>query len=219
MTTPLRILLCFLLLPGYAGAQLLIPFEFYSEEENRFLKETDSFKCYVSGGDTTQTVCLNEDAGYYKLLNKGQKVLAEGSYIVEGEKYLQTGKWRELFDNGNMKITGAYQRNKPIGTWQEYYLNGKVKAIYNFTIVVNEEGVINYCLSGSWQEFYPNGKPKVIGYYTMNEKRARDTVTVEDPITEQKVIKTVARLRYLPAKTGVWEYYSENGELDKQENF
>ena len=212
-------LFCVVLTAARAQGQTLIPFEFTSEEDNRFVKENDSCRCYVSSGDSSMTVCLNEENLFYKLVNHAQKTVAEGSYILEGEKYLQTGKWIEKYDNGRPKIVGCYRRNKPIGTWQEFYANGKVKTIYNYTIMVNEKGSTSFCLSGTWQEFYPDGKVKVNGYYLASETKVTDTLIVEDPITEQKVMKLTARTECKPVKTGTWEYYNENGELDKKDEF
>src|ERR1017187_5667090 len=146
MITRFILFLTLFLIAGQLNAQQLIPFEYTSEEENTLIKENDSFKYYVSSGDTSNIVGLSEENNFYKLLNKSRKVIAEGSYIMDGEKYLQTGKWIERFDNGKVKLTGAYRRNKPIGTWQEFYNTGKVKTIYNFAIVVNERGLTNYCL-------------------------------------------------------------------------
>lgn len=212
------LLLC-IVVAAKGNAQTLIPFEFISEEENRFIKENDSCKFYASSGDSSDVVSLNEEANYYKLLNKAKKVIAEGSYIAEGEKYLQTGKWIERYDNGKPKITGCYRRNKPIGTWQEFHPSGKVKIIANYALIINERGSTTYCLSGSWQEYYPDGKLKVNGYYSSTEMKAADTITVDDPITDQKVMKISARSEYNPVKVGTWEYYTETGELDKTEEF
>lgn len=197
--------------------QELISFEFASEEENRFLRENDSCKFYIASSDTALIVSLNEEASYYKLINKAEKVVAEGGYILENDKYLQAGKWTERYDNGKIKLTGYYRRNKPIGTWQSFYPTGKLKAVYNYTIIVNEKGGTNYCLSGTWQEYYPDGKLKVNGVYIASEAKATDTIEVEDPVTDQKILKVVSKVEYKPVKTGTWEYYSSSGELDKKE--
>src|ERR1700733_3468721 len=87
--------LCFVVTAGHARSQTVsfIPFEFTSEEDNRLIKEDDSFKYYVASGDTNQVVCINEETYGYKLLSKDRKVIADGSFIIEGDKYLQDGKW------------------------------------------------------------------------------------------------------------------------------
>ena len=81
-----------------AAPRVNIPFEFTSEEENKLLKEDYSLKYFVANGDGTNTVCINDEQSYYKLLNKDHKVIAEGSFIAEGEKIVS-----ELL-NANLQI-------------------------------------------------------------------------------------------------------------------
>ncbi len=194
-----------------------IAFEFTSEEDNRLIKENDSLKYYAATGDTGNIVCIDEDASYYKLLTKDHKIIAEGSFILEGEKYLQVGKWTEHFPGGKVKETGYYEKSKPIGTWQEFYNTGKMKAVYNYAII-DDGGGRNSCISGSYQEFYPNGKIKVNGFYSAAAQIVTDTVTVEDPVTEKKIYKLQKHSTYLPEKIGHWEHYDESGEIEKKED-
>ena len=197
-------------------AQVAIPFEFTSEDENRLIKETDSVKYYVASGDTTNEVSLNEETSIYRLINKNHKVIAEGQYILEGEKYLQTGKWTERFDNGKIKAAGYFLRSRPVGTWQEFFANGKISIISNYAIL--SDGLeTSSCMSGTYQEFYQSGKLKVSGLYSAKRFVAHDTITVQDPVTNAETIKIVTHGSYVPEKAGHWEYYSENGELDKGE--
>ena len=200
-----------------SNSQGPIPFEFTSEEETRLIKENDSLKYYVASGDTSNIVCLEEEGSYYKLLNKERKVIAEGSYVAEGEKYLQTGRWTEHYAGAKVKLTGYYEKGNPIGTWQEFYSTGKLKTVYNYA-VIDDKGIKNSCLSGTYQEYYPNGKLKVNGFYAAVATTVHDTVIVEDPVENRKVEKVMSRKTYSPEKTGRWESYTENGELDKKED-
>ena len=218
--TRLLILAIFMaVINGRAGAQSLIPFEFTSEEENKLVKENDSAKFYVSSGDINNIVCIEEESSYYKLLNKDNKVLAEGAFITEGEKFLQDGKWVARYENGKPKITGAYRKNLPVGTWHEYYSNGKLKLVTNYALITTEHGEIFYCLAGTYQEFYESGKVKTNGYYTAAITSVADTMYVTDPVSEKTVVKYNSHNEYYPEKTGHWEYYTESGELDKKEDF
>jgi antitoxin component YwqK of YwqJK toxin-antitoxin module len=210
-------LLIFLFIAGNTFAQSLIPFEFTSEEENRLIKENDSFKYYVASEDTTNTVCINEEALYYKLLNKDLKVIASGNFIMEGDRFLQEGKWIEKYDNGKIKLTGYYLRNKPIGTWQEYYPNGKLKIVCNYSIF-SQGGESAYCLSGTYQEYYSNGVLKVNGLYIASAIAHHDTITVTDPITRDDITKVITKKSVEAVRAGHWEYYDEHGELDKKED-
>ncbi len=214
----LFILFLIIFLPSQTFAQATIPIKFTSEEDNKLIKETDSLKYYEATNDPEAVVCIDEDAAYYKLLGKNKKVIDEGCFLTEDDKLVQDGKWTERFDNGKAKITGYYRRNKPIGTWKEFYLEGRVKSIYNFAIIIVGSKV-STCLSGSYQEFYDDGKLKVNGFYASAKFQLKDTIVVDDPVTGKKV-RTIEPISvYKPEKTGHWEYYSEDGELDKKEDF
>src|ERR1700743_1211596 len=108
MRRSLLLAMCIAALCGRAGAQGFIPFQFTSEEDNRLIKEGDSVKLYVATGDSSNIVSIDEEATYYNCLSRDHKVLAEGAYIAEGDKFLQDGKWVERFENGKLKMTGSY---------------------------------------------------------------------------------------------------------------
>lgn len=201
-----------------ASAQINISFDFSSEDDNRLIKENDSVKFYVASGDTNNIVCINEEASYYKLLSKDRKVLAEGAYVMEGEKYLQEGKWIENYESGKIKITGSFRKNKPIGNWIEYYPSGKIKCTSNYAIFTDADGV-NSCLSGSYQEFYKTGQVKVSGFYAAELYKVKDTLNVDDPVSGSTVAKVRTHNGLKPEKFGHWEYFSESGELEKKQDY
>jgi antitoxin component YwqK of YwqJK toxin-antitoxin module len=210
-------LLILLLRVNGVYCQVTIPFEFISEEENHLIKENDSVKFFIASGDSANTVSINEEASYYKLFNRDRRVIAEGPFIAEGDKYLQDGKWTAYFNNGKIKVIGYYKRNMPVGTWQEFYSSGKPKVISNYAIFIDRELIT--CMSGSYQEYYPTGKLKVSGFYAAEAHKTADTLLVEDPVSGEtkKVVQKHNDLK--PVKTGRWEYYTEEGELDKKEEF
>jgi MORN repeat protein len=217
----MRIAILFLItgmLAIQARGQSLIPLQFSPEEDNVVISENDSEKFYQGLHDTTQIVCINEEASTYKLLNRARKIIAEGSFVAEGDKYLQDGKWTQRFDNGKVRVAGYYLRNKPVGAWQEYYSSGKSKLVYDYAII-SDNGVINSCLSGSFQEYYADGKLKVSGFYKCTLYTVKDTVIIEDPINDAKISKVITSTEYKPEKVGRWEYYTETGEVDKKEDF
>ena len=212
------LLFFFTLITLQVSAQTLIPFEFTSEEDNRLIKENDSLKYYAATGDTSYTVSLNEETSTYRLLTKDRRMIAQGTFVVEGDKYLQDGKWIERFDNGHTKFTGYYQHGKPVGTWEEYYDNGKIKAISNYAIIKDDIGSLKSCLSGSYQEYYKTGRLKTVGFYAAVPQSVSETVKVQDPVsgvTKEVVTKSVT---YQPEKVGHWEQYDENGETEKKED-
>ena len=199
------------------GQELRIPFQFSSEEDNRLLREDDSMKYYVASDDSLLEVALNEENSWYRLLGQGKKVVAEGAYVQDGDKYLQDGIWTQKFENGKIKMTGAYQHGTPIGTWQEYYVNGNLKTLANYGIFL-ADGQVYSCLSGSYQEYFKSGRLKVNGYFLSKLSSYKDTMEVEDPVTEKKLYKLINHTVLTAVKTGHWEYYTENGELDKKED-
>lgn len=200
----------------HSFAQVTIPFRFTSEDDNRLIKENDSVKYFAATGDTSCIVSLNEEALWYRLLNSERKVIAEGAYVMEGEKFLQDGKWKAYNNSGRLKISGYYQRSIPVGTWYEYYSGGKIKTVYNYAII-NQEGIISSCLSGTYQEYYSSGKLKVNGFYSATFKQVKDTVTVWDPVAHEDVIKESFHPAIVAEKSGHWEYYTEEGDLEKKD--
>lgn len=215
----LRILLfCgFLFLSVSASAQVLISFEFTSEDDNRLIRENDSFKCYVATGDSSHMACISEEGSLYRLFNKDHKLIAEGTFITEGDKYLQDGKWIARFENGKVKRTGYYKRNLPVGTWEEYYSTGKIKSIRNYAIL-EDGGELMSCLSGTYQEFYQNGNPKTNGFYVAVLTTVNDTITVNDPVTGQDINKLMPHKKLKANKLGNWETFTETGEPEKAED-
>jgi hypothetical protein len=81
------------------------------------------------------------------------------------------------------------------------------------------KGEYSSCLSGSYQEFYGDGKIKVNGFYAGLLYTYKDTITVDDPVTNQKVDKVVTRSELRAEKTSHWEYYTETGELERKDDF
>jgi antitoxin component YwqK of YwqJK toxin-antitoxin module len=201
-----------------AYGQATIPMKFKSEDANKLIKETDSVKYYEATGDMDDVVTIDEDNAVYKLLGKGRKVIDEGGFVTDDDKYYQDGKWTEHFENGKTSITGSYRRGKPVGVWKSFYQEGHIKSIYNYGIIL-ENGIVKTCLSGSYEEFFPDGKVKVNGYYAAVATDTKDTVTVEDPVTGEKTIAVSAVHSYKGVKTGHWEYYNEDGEIEKKEDF
>jgi len=237
-TTGLLIFACFLL-ASHAFAQIKIPdssamaaiiglavlpseipFEFTSEEDNRLIKENDSLKYYVASGDTTNVVCINEETSYYQLINREHKVIAEGPFVQNGDKFLQDGKWTERYDNGKTKTTGSYLKNMQIGTWQAFYPNGKLQARYNFGIFIERSNwEAQSCLSGSYQAYYQNGKINVDGFFAAYLIPVTDTIKVTDPVTDAATYHVSKHNKLWPNKAGHWDFYTEEGELDKTEDY
>lgn len=212
-------ILVFLFSVGNINAQGLIPIKYVSEEDNRLLKENDTLRYYAASGDSVNVVAINEELLYYKLVNKRKKskVVAEGGIIPNGDGYLQHGHWIQYDANGSVEITGSYLRGKPVGSWATYYQDGRVKTEVHYAMITDKDGT-NSCMSGEYRDYYANGKLKTLGFYTADRNRYQDTLLVEDPLTGGKLVKTLYKSVYTPRKTGLWEYYTDEGELEKKED-
>jgi len=212
------VVLLLITVPCKLHAQVLIPIKYTSEDENQLLKENDTLRYYAATGDSVNIVVINEDALYYKLVNKRSKTktVAEGRIIADGESYKQDGHWVQYYSNGIAEISGNYLRGKPVGAWETYYRDGKLKTSVHYALITDKDGMYT-CMSGMYKEYYENGSLKTLGYYTADRNRQQDTIQVEDPITGSKQVKTLFRSVFIPRKTGDWEYYTADGELEKKE--
>lgn len=44
----------------------------------------------------------------------------------------RTGDYKEYYENGNLKLSGQYQRDKRVGIWKWYYLEGKFNTEFDY---------------------------------------------------------------------------------------
>jgi len=200
-----------------AQSPVTIPFLFTSDDDNRFIRENDSLRFFVAD-DTSKIVAMNDEANYYYLYTRDKKLVDEGPFVVDGDKFLQEGKWTRYYGDGKVKVTGYYRRSKPVGTWQEFYSNGKLRTIYNFAICIDDVHGAVSCLSGTFQQYYNDGKTKATGFYGAVMTPSVDTQYVVDPVTGSTVYKLMKSVQVKAAKTGHWEYFTVDGELEKKED-
>lgn len=199
-------------------AQVETPLNFTSEDDNKIVKETDSGKYYAASKDAEMTVYIGEDPMVYRLYDKDNVLLVEGTLIEDGDKYLHQGKWTEYYGKGKVKATGYYLRDRPMGSWRKYFPDGKLMSSYSYAPIENN-GMPYYCMAGSYQEYYENGQIKVSGFYkAVIDENSKDTVTVQDPMTGNDAKKIIKGTRPRPEKYGTWEYYDEKGALTKKED-
>lgn len=199
-------------------AQVEMPLNFTSEDDNKIVKETDSGKYYAASKDAEMTVYIGEDPMVYRLYDKDNVLLVEGTLIADGDKYLHQGKWTEYYGKGKVKACGYYLRDRPMGNWRKYYPDGKLMSSYGYAPIENN-GTPYYCMAGSYQEYYENGQLKVNGFYkAVIDENSKDTVIVQDPMTGNDVKKIIKGTRPRPEKYGTWEYYDEKGAVTKKED-
>lgn len=82
-------------------------------------------------------------AGY--IFKKGI-LTGEGIVDEEGDKQ---GAWKEYYEDGTLRSTGSYIKNKPVGEWKYYFENGKLESVGKYT----QKGA----LDATWRWYYDNG--------------------------------------------------------------
>lgn len=135
--------------------------------------------------------------GYY---NDGKIKYKRSLYGVQG---LLDGPYLEFYRNGNMKRYRNYILGKLEGDYSEYYENGvdSIKATFKSNVLI-----------GKFQSYYKTGQlASMGGYYNQKESMYNDTVLVGDSYEILEIIN------WGFGKDKDWKYYSENGDLVKEE--
>jgi len=197
-------------------SQVETPLCFTSEEDNKVFKETDSGKYYFASGSFGERIVFINEELKYRLYDKDNRLLVEGTVSNDGDKYLREGHWVEYYPSGKVKNSGQYHRNNPVGTWQKFYPNGNLMRTCSYALI--EGSSTFYCMTGTYEEYFDNGQLKVKGLYkAVVNDHAKDSMWVQDPETGKQVMKVVTTYKARPEKFGTWEYYNEKGELVKNE--
>ncbi len=111
---------------------------------NGNVKIIASYKEGIPEGVTRE---FNEEGEIEKAyVFKNGIIIGEGIMTEKGEK---DGPWKEYFDDGKLKATGDYIKDKKSGTWNFYHNNGNIEQTGNY----NDRGQLN----GQWKWYYQNG--------------------------------------------------------------
>jgi antitoxin component YwqK of YwqJK toxin-antitoxin module len=216
LTIPMKYLIVIVccLMPRVMHAQVEIPFYGATDDVGRILRNDSSLMLFVPLSDSTRSVSISSSLKEYKVYDKNKQLLAEGELwpAGRGHQLARNGKWTEYYKNGNIKHTGYYYANQAIGTWKSYYQNGQIRQVNNYGEIWSDSAV-TYCKVGSYEEYYENGKPMVMGFYRV----VYDTfIPVEAKTIKRKRVTIKARAaRSQPG--GVWTYFKESGEIERQE--
>ncbi|MCD6598546.1 MAG: hypothetical protein J7L04_12705, partial [Bacteroidales bacterium] len=70
---------------------------------------------------------------------------------------LKQGNWEKKYHNGNIKYTGKFKDNKPIGEFKRYYENKSLQSV----MIYDENGT-----SAQTTFYYKNGKIAAEGKYS-----------------------------------------------------
>ncbi|NCA75944.1 MAG: toxin-antitoxin system YwqK family antitoxin [Alphaproteobacteria bacterium] len=166
-------------------------------------KPAGEFRYYYPGGKL-KAVSMFSDNGkrsstvsYYK---NGLK-MASGCYLTEKKD----GIWKFFNEyDGGLVSEETYQNGIREGATKIFYPDGGVSETFSYK---------NGLKSGLWEQFYLDGKLKLRGAYLNGEKQGALTIFYN---SGQAMISG----HYLSGhQDGIWNYYTEKGELTKQEQY
>ena len=166
----------------------------------------------------------NKLEGYYKKYDrKGNLILTlryEKGVIVEDnavddQEEIEIRK--EYDNNGNLKFSGPYKRNTPIGIHREYSKDGEVinSKIYDNNGNIVSVGIVNEKgeKQGKWKNYYTKDKLLSEGQYVDNEKTGTWKYCFKNGRIEQTG-------KYRNGKPNeIWKWYYTNGKLIKEEEY
>lgn len=127
--------------------------------------------------------------------------------ISKNRKDVVNGKFFEYFENGKLKVQGQFANGVKTGVWKEYFYTGQLNKIFTYNDRGNREG--------KYTEYFKNGNNKVTGQYKV--RRIRQAIMIFDSEVYEEFEKEV--VAELEIKTGVWSYYSNDGQINKQIDF
>ena len=109
--------------------------------------------------------------------------------------------------NGKLDILMQNMGQGPDGQKLLFYSNGNVKKISSYKSI-KDWSVYQV---GSYIEFYENGSIKVSGQYKLEKVKSGSVQREGSFIDSDKLTK----FHYESKKTGIWYYYTENGQLEE----
>jgi antitoxin component YwqK of YwqJK toxin-antitoxin module len=168
--------------------------------------------------------------GYTHYYYKTGEIEWEG-FCKEGFPH---GEWVKFHQNGKIKSIINYYLNALKGTYTEYFEDGKIKTRGKYDYY--EAPIYSYfysCKIGQWEYYYSNGKIKSIENYWDGPPFEQEIINIEDYIIEPGIASNeyFEKVRLLPngtfddskykrnVKHGVWNYWNEEGELEKRETY
>ena len=164
--------------------------------------------------DTSVIVFISKNLTGYRMYDRQNHLISEGD--LGGRKYVdyykRFGKWTTYFTSGQPKVIGYYYADQPTGLWKYFYPNGQLKQVYSLAQIETDSFTLT-CKVGLYEEYYENGSLKISGFY----KTALDLTTIQvydysiDNYKDTVIRGPVSR------PYGIWNYYKENGELQKKD--
>lgn len=137
---------------------------------------------YKGSGVLMEEIVFKNDKkdGLYKFYYPNQKIEAKAIY----KDNMQNGKSYDYSISGNLITEGNWLDDKPIGSFIDYFLNGKVKRYRSFDFEHNLRYVINFDSSGKKiNEIGP-----ILGQFLIHSKT--DTILINNEFVGQITVAT-----------------------------
>jgi antitoxin component YwqK of YwqJK toxin-antitoxin module len=211
------------------------PVNYWLTDGTQILKNGNG-KYIYSGSDSTiytvhDSIYDGPTISYYHFYNPRTpwKLWATGNY----SNGTREGKWIFRDSSGTNDIVLTFHNNIANGPASFYYL---------YSGIISESGFLVECeRTGEWKKFdslgnlsgkfnyengqkkgactlyYPDGKIKATGQYTQVTRTMINAC--EDPNNPGTFLKCRNKFDAIPAKTGKWYFYSEDGKLSSTKKY
>ncbi|MFH2036782.1 MAG: toxin-antitoxin system YwqK family antitoxin [Candidatus Zixiibacteriota bacterium] len=182
----------------------------------------------------------NNNGDWFEYYENG--VIKSESHYINGTK---VGDWCEYYENGDLKTKKHFVNDTRVGEWYEYYENGNVKYFRKYDDGKLVDGYLNHP-TGAFKYEYPHDKfrtPPQDWYSNGNQmwirKDAEYLEFYRDGTPKRRTERNLEgnfheglHREWYPdgsikvegqysggGKTGIWKFYSESGELIKEEQY
>ena len=135
--------------------------------------------------------------GKFKDYNINNILMTEGEYSKNG---FRNGHFNFYDTEGNLLVSGNYERDRPYGTWEWKFTNGSTRAIINFPVDETDFQFVYY-RSSDGKVLLENGT----GEFTWSVNAFEDTY--RNYIAEGSFKHGI--------RTGTWKYYEQEKNGDK----
>jgi len=168
---------------------------------------------YINGKVLSNYYC--DTNSYFPTgLKKTYDLYGDLAYIVNHKNDLLHGAFIEYFCNGKIKRRGTFYNNFRVGTWLDYYENGKPKSEQKFKIS-KSDSLYN------WQNKYPDSSrvfPLIVKFGAFDNLAPLPKVKSCNPIaTNLQSSCTDEMYGYDGNKTGTWRFFNKKGTIVKTE--
>jgi len=179
------------------------------------LKNDSTGYLFIPNIDTNIIVFISKNYTVYKMYDRQSNLILEGD--IGGRIYTdyckRFGKWIAYYPTtGKPKVIGYYYADQPTGLWKYFYPNGQLKQTYSLAQIQTDSFTLT-CKVGLYEEFYETGQLKINGFY----QTAWDTTTIKIYNFDIGDFKDTLIIGPVSKPFGVWKFYKENGELEKEE--